>query len=275
MNHAPAVVLAALLPLALSQPKDTAPPPAKHEQTAQPDEKKKEEKPANPAVVPVPRAEEGCKQRHERFNERAKQGHEKGDIDLIFMGDSITEGWENAGKEAWAKHYGERHAVNCGIGGDETEHLLWRIQNGNLDGLDKPEPKDAKPPHLAVIMIGTNNLGNTRHFPEQTAEGVETVVKALREKLPHTQVLLLAIFPRGEKADDPLRQQVVKTNALIKPRLESLKGVHYLDIGEKFMQKDGTISRDIMPDLLHLSPQGYEVWAQAIEAKVHELLGEK
>jgi lysophospholipase L1-like esterase len=256
------------------QPKDLpAPAPAK-QAPAKPDDKKPE-KPANPAVVPTPREEADCKQRHEQFNARAKQGHEKGDIDLIFMGDSITQWWEEDGKQVWDQHYGKRRAVNCGIGGDETQHLLWRIQNGNVEGLDKPEPKDAKPPHLAVVMIGTNNLGNTGMTPEQTAAGVKAVVTALREKLPHTDVLLLAIFPRGEKADDPLRKKAAETNKLLKPQAESIKGVHYLDIGGKFIEKDGTISKEIMPDALHLSPKGYEVWAQAIESKVHELLGEK
>jgi len=191
------------------------------------------------------------------------------------MGDSITQGWEGEGKDVWAREYEHRHAVNCGTGGDETQHLLWRIQNGNVDGLDKPEPKDSKPPHLAVVMIGTNNLGNTGMTPEQTAAGVKAVVGALREKLPHTQVLLLAIFPRGEKADDPLRVKAAQTNALIKLQVEALQGVHYLDIGAGFIEKDGTISKEIMPDFLHLTPKGYELWAHAIEPKVHALLGEK
>src|SRR5262249_16740532 len=132
-----------------------------------------------------------------------------------------------------------------------------------------------KPPHLAVVMIGTNNLGNSKVTPEQTAAGVKAVVTSLREKLPHTSVVLLAIFPRGQKPDDALRKSVAETNKLIKPQVEAIKGVTYLDIGEKFIEKDGTISKDIMPDFLHLSPKGYEIWAQAIEPKVHELLGEK
>jgi lysophospholipase L1-like esterase len=255
-----------LLPLAL-QPKPTpAPAPAQPKEPEKP-------KP-NPATIPVDRNDEGCTQRHLRFNARAKQGHEKGDIDLIFIGDSITEAWEGAGKEAWTKYYASRHAVNCGTGGDETQHVIWRLQHGNVDGLDKPEPKDAKPPHLAIVMIGTNNLGNSSYSPEQTAEGVKAVVTTLREKLPHTKVLLLAIFPRGEKADDPLRKKVTQTNQLIKADVK-MKDVEYLDIGESFVQKDGTISKDIMPDFLHLSPAGYEIEAKAIEPKVHEMLGEK
>jgi N-acetylglucosamine-6-sulfatase len=230
--------------------------------------------PDNPSLVPAPRKEESCKERHERFNARAKQGHEKGDIDLIFLGDSITEGWEGAGKEAWQKHYATRNAVDFGIGGDETQHVLWRLQNGNVSGLDKPQPKDSKPPRLVVLMIGTNNLGNSSATPAQTAAGVLAVVKELRAKLPQTKVLLLAIFPREAKPEGSLRKQVAATNQLIKAA-KLPDGVTYLDIADKFTDKDGVIGKDVMPDELHLSPKGYEIWAQAIEPKVHELLGEK
>jgi len=231
-------------------------------------------KPENPAVVPVPRQQDSCRQRHEGFNARAKQGHEKGDIDLIFLGDSITEGWEREGKDVWQKYYAKRNAVDFGIGGDETQHVLWRLENGNVDGLDKPQAKDAEPPHLVVVMIGTNNLGNSRVTPEQTAAGVQAVVKTLREKLPRTQVLLLAIFPRDAKPEGALRKKVEETNRLIKAA-KLPEGVTFLDIGDKFTDKEGVISPDVMPDQLHLSPKGYEIWAQAIEPKVHEMLGEK
>jgi lysophospholipase L1-like esterase len=246
----------------LEQPKETHPQPVP---AAKPD---------NPSVVPAPRKEDSSKERHEQFNARAKQGHEKGDIDLIFLGDSITEGWESAGKEVWQKYYAKRNAVDFGIGGDETQHVLWRLENGNVDGLDKPQPKDAKPPHLVVLMIGTNNLGNSSATPEQTAAGVEAVVKELRTKLPQTRVLLLAIFPRDAKPDGALRNKVAATNQLIKAA-KLPDGVTYLDIADKFTDRDGVISKEVMPDQLHLSPKGYEIWAQAIEPKVHELLGEK
>lgn len=268
INTIAAASLSALLLASMSQPGAATQPkgPAPQEAPAA--------KPDNPAVVPAPRKEEGCKQRHEQFNARAKQGHEKGDIDLIFLGDSITEGWEGAGKEVWQKYYAKRNAVDFGIGGDETQHVLWRLENGNVDGLDKPQAKDGKPPHLVVVMIGTNNLGNSGITPEQTAAGVHAVVKELHEKLPRTKVLLLAIFPREAKPDGGLRKKVAATNQLIKAS-KLPDGVTYLDIGDKFTDKDGVISKDVMPDQLHLSPKGYEIWAQAIEPKVHELLGEK
>jgi beta-glucosidase len=228
----------------------------------------------NPATKPAPRQEDYCKERHDRFNERARQGHEKGDIDLLFIGDSITEQWEGPGKDVWAKHYASRRAVNLGIGGDMTQHVIWRLLNGNVEGLDKPVPADAKPPHLAVVMIGTNNI-TTNDTPEQIAAGVKKVVETLRTQLPRTEVLLLAIFPRTAKPDDPLRLKVAETNKILKPAAEVMTGVHYLDIGDRFLDKDGTLSKEVMPDELHLSQKGYEIWAQAIEPKVHELLGEK
>jgi len=135
----------------------------------------------------------GWPQRHEKFNARAKQGAEKGDIDLIFMGDSITEGWEGPGKEVWAEFYGNRNAVNMGISGDRTQHLLWRIENGNLEGLEKPKAGHA--PKLVVVMIGTNNSAGKDHTAQEIADGVQAVVMAARAKLPQTPVLLLGIFP--------------------------------------------------------------------------------
>ena len=135
----------------------------------------------NDAVVPVPR-EGGWVKRHESFNERVK----KGNVDLIFIGDSITQGWEGAGKKVWEEFYGKRNAVNLGIGGDRTQHVLWRLENGNIEGIK---------PKLAVLMIGTNNSGS--NSSEQIAAGVTAIVEKLRKELPETKVLVLGIFPRG------------------------------------------------------------------------------
>ena len=117
------------------------------------------------AIRPVPR-EGGWMKRHESMNERVA----KGNVDIVFIGDSITQGWEGRGKNVWAKFYGGRNAVNLGIGGDRTQHVIWRLQNGNLKGIS---------PKAAVIMIGTNNSGS--NSPEQIAEGVTEIVKILNE----------------------------------------------------------------------------------------------
>lgn len=211
----------------------------------------------NDAVVPVPR-EGNWMRRHESFNERVKQGN----VDLIFIGDSITQGWEGAGKNVWAEFYGRRNAVNLGIGGDRTQHVLWRLDHGNIDGIA---------PKLAVLMIGTNNSGS--NTPEQIAEGVKAIVEKLRAKLPTTKILVLAIFPRGATKDDPRRKVNEAANTLIQ-KLADEKWVYYLDIGPKFLAEDGTLSREVMPDLLHLNEKSYRIWAEAIEPMVKRLMGE-
>lgn len=222
----------------------------------------------NYAIMPVlhPKTEK----RHESFNEISK----KGEAQLVFLGDSITHGWESKGKEVWAKYWEPLKAANFGIGGDRTEHVLWRLEHGNFDGL---KPKEI------VIMIGTNNTGHVGRAmaeldgaiyqcsAEQTAEGVKAIVNKLKEKCPGAKILLLSIFPRGETPADKMRQQNEATNAIIK-NLADNKTVFFMDIGPKFLQPDGMLSRDIMPDLLHPNEKGYEIWAEAIAPKVKELL---
>ena len=200
----------------------------------------------------------GWTARHQSYNAIAA----KGDVELVFLGDSITQGWEREGAETWKTYYGGRKAVNFGIDGDQTQHVLWRIDHGNFDGIK---------PKLIVIMLGTNNAGH--NTPGEVAEAMGLIVKRLREKLPGTRLLLLGIFPRGFKADDPLRAANAKANAEFS-KLADGKWVHYLDIGQEFLEKDGTISPEIMPDGVHPTARGYEIWAKAIEATVTALLGE-
>lgn len=206
------------------------------------------------AIKPVPRDANWMK-RHDAMNARVKEGN----VDLVFIGDSITQGWEGSGKGVWTKFYGERNAVNLGIGGDRTQHVIWRLDNGNLEGIS---------PKLAVIMIGTNNSGN--NTPEQIAEGITVIVEQLKKKTPQTKILVLGVFPRGETPEDPRRQVNEKTNAIVS-KLADDEHVFYLDIGKSFLQDDGTLSREIMPDLLHLSEKGYTIWAESIEPQVAKL----
>ncbi len=216
--------------------------------------------PRNPAVTPEGRGDAWWQQRHQSMNARVQQG----DVDLIFIGDSITHGWEGAGKEVWQRFYGGRNAVNLGIGGDQTCHVLWRLDNGNIAGIS---------PKLAVMMIGTNNVGSG-HSAQQTAAGVKAIVDKLRTKLPQTKILLLAIFPRGADNKDALRQSNTKTNQMI-AKLADGRKVFYLDIGAKFLCPDGKLSKEIMPDRLHPNARGYEIWAEAIEPDVAKLMGQK
>ncbi len=210
-------------------------------------------------LKPVPR-EGRHAARHEKINERIKQGN----VDLIFVGDSITQGWEGNGKDVWAKYYGERNATNLGIGGDRTQHVLWRLEHGNVDGIA---------PKLAVLMIGTNNSNRDDNTAEEIGAGIKAIVESLREKLPQTKVLILAVFPRGPKPS-PQREKNAKASE-IASKLADDKNVFYLDIGDEFLTDDGELTKEIMPDYLHLSPKGYEIWAAAIEPKVAELMGDK
>ena len=192
---------------------------------------------------------------HEQFVQIAK----KGETDLLFLGDSITQGWGGQ-KEVWEKAFGAYRPANFGIGGDRTQHVLWRIQNGELDGIK---------PKVAVLMIGTNNVSDDP--AEGIARGITKIVETIREKTPQTKILLLAVFPRAEKPDAPQRQKIQQINATI-AKLEDQKNVFFLDIGDKFLQPDGTLSKEIMPDFLHLSTKGYQIWADAITPKVTELM---
>ncbi len=211
-----------------------------------------------PTVVPVNKPDDWWGKRHELINDRAKAGN----IDLLFVGDSITQGWEgNGAAKVWDKYFGDLKPMNAGIGGDRTQHVLWRLQNGNLKNIN---------PKLMVMMIGTNNSGSDS--AADIAAGIKEIVKYYREARPESKVLLLAIFPRSEKPDN--HRAVVAEASKLAADIADGKMVHYLDIGVKFLQPDGTISKDIMPDFLHLSEAGYTIWAESITPKIKELLAQ-
>jgi len=197
---------------------------------------------------------------NKNFAERTK----KGDIDLVFYGDSITMGWGDAkaGKDVWDKRYAPLKAVNYGIGGDSTRQLLWRIQHGEVDGIS---------PKVVVLMIGTNNLYGDQNAgtDEEIAQGVAEVVKVLREKLPKSKVLVMAILPRQ---NDYFCGRIAKINA-ITAKLDDGKTVRYLDMGGKFLESPGKVKADLYnPDQLHLGPKGYEVWAETMQPLLEEML---
>jgi len=182
-----------------------------------------------------------------------------GNINLVFVGDSITDGWRGGGKTVWQKNFGHYRPLNLGISGDRTEHVLWRLQNGELDGYQA---------RLFVIMIGTNNGGNTA---QDVAAGIEAIVKEIEKKQAQARILLLGIFPRGDKPN-PHREKNDETNKII-AKLDDGKRIKYLDIGDKFLNADKTMSKDIMPDFLHPNLKGYEIWADAILPSVKQMLG--
>ena len=240
--------------------------------------------------------------RHKDFLKRIEQT--KGAGEVIFLGDSITHGWE--GQKAWQGHFGSFKPVNLGIGGDQTGHVLWRITDGHE--LDNLKPK------AAVIMIGTNNTGG--HTAQQIAGGIKAIVEELKHQKPGIKVLVLGVFPRGNFSDaersleqitegiKPINEELKKEKADIKRlnaavrNLENLRGtipaaklnkkiiainaiiaklddgktVFYKDIGREFLDQNGGLSGEIMPDYLHLSPKGYDIWGKAIKADIEKLV---
>lgn len=203
-------------------------------------------------------ADPAWKKRFDAQNEKARAGG----VELILVGDSITQGWENPqAQEVWQAHFKDIPTLNLGIGGDSTQNVLWRLDHGNLDGIS---------PKVAVVMIGTNNTRDPRTTGEQIAAGITAIVYKLRYKLPHTRILLLGIFPRDGK-DSPKRMTNAKANELIS-HLAQRKDIFFLDLGPRFLSPDGSLSREVMPDLLHLSPKGYEIWASGMEGQLRELM---
>ena len=227
---------------------------------------------ANTATQPAtrpdypPEMQEKWLKRHEEFSAIARQGG----IDVLFIGDSITDYWRTKGKALWDTHFAPLKAANFGISGDRIQQVLWRMENGELNGIK---------PKVVVVMIGTNNttpgfggeksLTPRNSIPEIIA-GVTAVVQTLRTKLPDAKVLLFGIFPRGQKGD-PIRAELNEINAGLS-RLDDGRYVKFLDIGPKFLAADGTLSRDMMPDLLHPTEVGYRIWAEAIQAPLADFL---
>ena len=198
----------------------------------------------------------GFAKSHESFVATAK----KGEAQVVFLGDSITAGW-NGQKALFEKEYGQYKAANFGIGGDQVQHVLWRVENGEFEGIK---------PKAVVLMIGTNNVGNALHTPEMIANGIKNIIAAIHQRSPDTKVLLLAVFPRSAKPTDAPRVKNSQVNALI-AKLDDGKKVHYFDIGAKFLTADGTLEKSVMPDLLHLNAASYQVEADAIREKLASL----
>lgn len=228
--------------------------------------------PAKPAVVLPPqkayvaaqkfakdgKVNPGFLAAHEKFVAQAKEGKAR----LVFLGDSITAGWGRQ-PAIWDKAFGQYDPVNFGIGGDRTQHVLWRIENGELEVIK---------PQAVVLMIGTNNSGTDS--AEDIAKGITAIVDTIKTKQPQAKILLLAVFPRGEKPTGKLgaaNEKLKQVNATI-AKLDDGKTVHFLDIGGKFPVIDGNLSADAMPDFLHLSESGYQIWADAIGEKLAELM---
>jgi lysophospholipase L1-like esterase len=227
-----------------------------------------ESKKENSATKPAPR-DKGWEKRHETFVGIAKRGN----VDLLFLGDSITDAWGGEGHGMGGGHkiftskFVPMKAANFGIGGDRTQHVIWRLQNGELDGIK---------PKVVQLMIGTNNSNGSDNTAEEIADGVKGIIDEIKKKSPSTKVLLLAVFPRNTGKDDAAKKiqkdKIDKVNSIISKLDDGGKSVKFLDIGSKFKDASGALPKELMPDQLHLSEKGYEIWANAVEGVLTSML---
>jgi lysophospholipase L1-like esterase len=216
----------------------------------------------NPAIIPVSRIGNATN-RQAFVLQRAKAA--PGDYDIEYIGDSITQGWETRGSNVWNEYYDNRKVINMGVSGDRIENVLWRFQQGQLDGIN------AK---VAVVMIGTNNSNNRKDGTEEYSaneilEGVTAIVNDIRKRQPETKIILMAIFPRG-KTFSAQRGKILQVNEAL-ARLDDGKNIFYLDIGPQLIENDGSISRSMMKDYLHPGEDGYRIWAKAVDEKLREI----
>jgi lysophospholipase L1-like esterase len=212
------------------------------------------------AVAPKAKDDGEWKQKHASYVAAAKNGG----IPLLFIGDSITEYWGTTGKDVWEKTYAPQHAANFGIAADKVENVLWRVKNGEFEGIT---------PKVVVLLVGINNTWGTRPAErerkgKEIAAGVKQIIDTIREKSPQTKVLLLAIFATEEGIDPPVRI----ANELMS-KYDDGKNIRYLDINSKLAGADGKVTREVLADGLHPSAKGYQIWADAIAPLLKDMMG--
>lgn len=223
-------------------------------------------KPANNAIVPVGKLENDFYNWWERHS-AALQIKDKINPEIVLIGDSITHLWGGEpatpgrkpnGPEAFAKTFGERRVLNLGFGWDRTQNVLWRLDHDEINRLH---------PKFVVVNIGTNNFAGTKNArastPEEIAEGVRDILIRVRSKTPESRIILMGIFPRGEKPTDPMRAKVAEVNKLL-AEFGKTPGITFLDLTAKLTEPDGTITRAVMGDFLHPSEAGYAIWGAAL-----------
>ena len=221
---------------------------------------------ANSAMVPSPKLEEDGYDWMGRHDEIVRIKNEV-DPELVFIGDSITHAWgglpasgaRRTGEAVLKSAFREARILNLGFGWDRTQNVLWRIDHGELDGLH---------PRTVVLHIGTNNTSQTAHArqntPAEIAEGIRACVVRIRAKVPEARILLMQIFPREEKPDNPRRKLIDATNRLLAEEFKNVAGLELIDLGPNLRNPDGTISRGVMSDFCHPTPKGYQIWADAV-----------
>ena len=196
--------------------------------------------------------------RHEGFVATAAAGN----IDLLMLGDSITDWWvsNDDNRAMFQKHFGQIRTANFAVAGDTTQGVLWGLRNGEGQGFQ---------PKAVMLMVGTNNTGT--HTAPEIAEGIGAIVLELRKDFPDARILLLAVFPRSGPAD-PVRQKIGEINSIIS-KLNDGRNVFYLDIGAKFLDEKGVFLPDTFrPDNLHPVAKGYDIWGEAVKDMIAQLL---
>lgn len=217
------------------------------------------------ATIPIPQdapwAIEWWGKRHVDKLIQAKAAN----INLLFLGDSITQGWETDGVEYWSYFCQKYNAFNLGFGGDRTEHVLWRIQHGALDNIA---------PQLTVLLIGTNNTGHRMDNANHTVNGIRAILSELRTRLPKSKILLLAILPRHYRLDNEMRLRNEQVNHLIS-EFDDNRHIFYRNINHIFVDEHGMLKKALMPDLLHPNQAGYQILSQVIDPIISQLINQE
>ena len=210
-----------------------------------------------PTVVPTKRGG-AIAETHRRMCREAAEREPS----VIFYGDSITAGWSHRGKEVWDEHIAPLDAMNLGIGGDRVEHVLWRVQDSGLG-------RDFRP-RLIVLLIGVNNLFRI-HSVVDIAEGMEKLVRTIRDRTPDSRLLILGVFPSGEGPDIGRRDFTRQLNRRY-AYLADGERVFFFDFGEQFLDADGYLREGVTVDGAHPGPKGYRIWARNVVPKTKEIL---
>ncbi len=221
----------------------------------------------NSAVIPAHHLDrKGWRERHEQILEKVRTS----DPQLIMIGNSITHNLDKPDRQVlWDMYLNDLDAVNMGISGDRTENVIWRLQNGLLEGIN---------PKVATLLIGTNNTDGNHYLeistPEELSEGIWKICSIIREKLPDTEIVLLGILPYGYKPNH--RDEVNKaTNKIISKYPEKDSKIHYYDLGYLFFNEEGKVKRELMPDFLHPNLEGEKLVFEALAPEASKLMAAK
>jgi len=226
----------------------------------------------NSAIEPKPKIENDFYDWHKRHDAVLKTQKEmlstsKGP-EIVLIGDSITHMWGGEpksnvvrGAKAWEATFGKTPVLNMGFGWDRTQNVLWRLENGEFEGLA---------PKWVVLCIGTNNLTGTKNARENTpseiVEGIIMICDKIQQRAPQAKLIVMGVLPRGEKAENPFRAKIKSINDLLAKAIPEKQGVQFLDISEKLLAADGTLTKEMMPDGTHPSEKAYAIWGQVLLA---------